>query len=371
LKIKTARNNLLNPIAAVIGAIQQKQTLPTLTGVLIQARSDGTVFTGTDLEIQLTAKTDLIPEAEGGWSIPAKRLHDILRVLPDDADVTLAVEKDGKTTLRSGRSRFVLKALPECDYPNLLDIPYGGTISIAQGNLKKAITATAYAMAVQDARYYLNGLSLECSSTKLTVCATDGHRLAVTSIKNAEIQVDEDQSMILPNKSIGALMKLLDEDSEEQVTVLLGKNHVRVNSGSLFLVAKLINGEFPNYKRVIPREPPSNVLVSREELLGLLRRVSLLLNAKSNNGLEITFNSGSLSARATNTDNEEANDEISVEYNNGLFVSGYNYRYLQDAVQAIDGKSLKWSFSGPLNSILIEDADTPDAGLHVIMPMRL
>lgn len=371
MKIKTARNNLLNPVASVIGAVRQKQTLPVLTGVLIQAHSDGTVFTGTDLEIQLTARTEIVPEVEGGYVIPARRLHDILRALPDDADVTLTVEDDGKTILRSGRSRFVLNSFPEAEYPNIADIPYDGTITIAQGAFKKAIAATSYAMAVQDVRYYLNGLSLECSPEKLTLCATDGHRLAMNSLKNAEIQITEAQSVILPNKSIGALMKLLDEDSEERVTVQLSKNHVRIDNGPLFLMAKLIDGKFPDYQRVVPRNPPCKALVSKEELLGLLQRVSLLLNAKSNQGLEVTFDSGLLSARASSTDNEEANDEISVVYDDGKFVEGYNYRYLQEAVQALEGKSLKWSFSDPGDAILIEDVDTPDAGLHAIMPMRL
>jgi len=366
MKLEVKREQLLKPLQYVIGAVERRQTLPILTNALLIAREQDLTMTATDLEVELSARIELPVETPGEITLPARRLHDILRALPEDATVVLSSEGD-KATVRCGRSRFTLVTLPAADFPTLEDLPFEGDIRLHQGALRGMIERTHFAMAQQDVRYYLNGLLLETAPGVLRLVATDGHRLAFQELKT-EVDVAETRQVIVPRKGILELLRLL-ADSDAEVVLSLGVNHIQLVLGEIRFISKLIDGKFPDYQRVIPREAGRAVIADRIALRSALARTGIVLNDKTQ-GISLQLEDWILRAKARNTDQEEAEEEVEINYNGGALEIGFNVAYLLDALGALNGELAKLSFSDAASSCLIEEAET-EGGRHVIMPMRL
>jgi DNA polymerase-3 subunit beta len=366
MKLEAKREQLLKPLQHVIGAVERRQTLPILTNVLLTAREQDLTMTATDLEVELSARTELPVETSGEITLPARRLHDILRAFPEDATVILSSEGD-KATVRCGRSRFTLVTLPATDFPTLEDLPFEGDIRLRQGALRGMIERTHFAMAQQDVRYYLNGLLLETAPGALRLVATDGHRLAFQELETA-VEVAETRQIIVPRKGILELLRLL-ADSEAEVVLNLGVNHIRLVLGEICFTSKLIDGKFPDYQRVIPRDGGRVVIADRMALRSALARTGIVLNDKTQ-GIRLQLEDWILRAQAQNSDQEEAEEEVEINYSGGPMEIGFNVAYLLDALGALNGELAKLSFSDAASSCLIEEAEG-EGSRHVIMPMRL
>lgn len=366
MKLEAKREHLLKPLQHVIGAVERKQTLPILTNVLLTARERELTLTATDLEVELSVRVELPVDTPGEITLPARKLHDILRALPEDATVTLTVEGD-KATVRCGRSRFTLVTLPASDFPTLEDLPFTGDIHLPQGTLRSLIERTHFAMAQQDVRYYLNGLLLEVGPGVLRVVATDGHRLAFQELRT-EVDVAETRQVIVPRKGVLELLRLL-ADSEVEAVLGLGANHIRLAMGDIRFTSKLIDGKFPDYQRVIPPEGGRILIADRMVLRSALARAGIVLNDKSQ-GIRLQLEDWVLRAQAQNSEQEEAEEEIEINYSGGPMEIGFNVAYLLDALGALGGELAKLSFTDAASSCLIEEAEG-GGSKHVVMPMRL
>ncbi|HRD64575.1 MAG TPA: DNA polymerase III subunit beta [Candidatus Competibacter sp.] len=366
MKLEAKREQLLKPLQHVIGAVERRQTLPILSNVLLTARERELTLTATDLEVELSVRAELPVDTPGDITLPARKLHDILRALPEDGTVTLSVEGE-KATVRCGRSRFTLVTLPAIDFPTLEDLPFGGAICLAQGTLRNLIERTHFAMAQQDVRYYLNGLLLEVGPGVLRVVATDGHRLAFQELRT-EVDVAETRQVIVPRKGVLELLRLL-ADSEAEVVLGLGANHIRLTMGDIRFTSKLIDGKFPDYQRVIPRDGGRIVIADRAVLRSALARAGIVLSDKTQ-GIRLQLDDWILRAQAQNSEQEEAEEEIEINYSGGPMEIGFNVAYLLDALGALNGELAKLSFTDAASSCLIEESEGGNSK-HVIMPMRL
>lgn len=369
MKLEAKREQLLKPLQQVIGAVERRQTLPILSNVLLAADARELTLTATDLEVELSAIAAVAAEVPGQITIPARKLHDILRALPEEGGISLSVE-EGKATVRCGRSRFMLATLPASDFPTLEDLPFSGDIRLPQGVLRRLIERSHFAMAQQDARYYLNGLLLEAQPGLLRLVATDGHRLALQElpVTVAAAEADGPRQLIAPRKSVLELLRLL-TDSEAEATLQWGANHLRVMLGDVRITSKLIDGKFPDYQRVIPQAGSRVVLADRLALRDALARASLVLTDKTQ-GVRLELDNWILRVQARNPDQEEAEEEVEINYDGGPLEIGFNGAYLLDALGALSGELARLSFSDAASSCLIEEAEG-NGGQHVIMPMRL
>jgi DNA polymerase III subunit beta len=357
---------LLKPLQHVIGAVERRQTLPILSNVLLRATEHELTLTATDLEVELSTRAELSADGAGAITLPARKLHDILRALPDEGTVALTVESE-KATVRCGRSRFTLATLPAGDFPTLEDLPFAGSIHLPQRALRTLIERTHFAMAQQDVRYYLNGLLLEVGPGLLRVVATDDHRLAFQEFQT-EVDIAETRQVIVPRKGVMELMRLL-ADSEAEVVLKLGTNHLQATIDDIRLTSKLIDGKFPDYQRVIPREGSKVVITDRIALRNALARTGLVLSDKTQ-GIRLQLENWILRTQAQNPDQEEAEEEVEINYSGDALEIGFNGSYLLDALGALGGELAKLSFADSGSSCLIEEAEG-HGGKHVIMPMRL
>jgi DNA polymerase-3 subunit beta len=366
MKIVTQRDTLLKPLQQVGGVVERRQTLPILANVLISAGNGKINITATDLEVEMKTTAEVDCDEEMDFTLPARKLIDICRALPEDAEIQLTVENE-RSTLRSGRSRFTLGVLPAQDYPAIEPAACSNRFSVTQNLLKRLIEKTQFAMAQQDVRYYLNGMLLEVKDSTIRTVATDGHRLA-TSQAECQIEDQTDVQVIMPRKAVLELSRLL-SDSEEKVDVEVSSNHIRISMQDASFTSKLIDGKFPDYKRVIPAQSEKLILASRDELKQALQRTSILSNEKYR-GIRFQFNSGMLQLLAHNPEQEEAEEELEINYDGEELVIGFNVGYLIEVLSVIDTDQVRLSLNDANSSCLIQSADSDD-DKYVIMPMRL
>ena len=370
MKLKTTREILLHPLQQIVGVVERRQTLPILSNVLLVAEPGKLELTTTDLEVQLVGRAAPDVLDAGRATIPARKLMDICRALPDEAGIELNV-KDERATLKAGRSRFTLATLPADDYPKLESPADAQCFDISQVTLKRLIEQTQFAMAQQDVRYYLNGLMLEVAEGCIRTVATDGHRLAMCEADN-KTAVTETLQVIVPRKGVVELGRLL-ETSDENVRVCLGKNHLHVTLPDIALTSKLIDGRFPDYHRVIPRAGDKELVADRVALREALARISILSNEKYK-GVRLQFSGNSLKLSANNPDQEEAEEELEVNFSGGDLEIGFNVRYLLDALAAVDSDEVNVSLTDSNSSCLIQAAAATGSSSqcrYVVMPMRL
>jgi DNA polymerase-3 subunit beta len=367
MKFSISREALLKPLNLAAGVVERRQTLPILSNVLLALSDQRLSITGTDLEVELIGHVDLeqTPESGGEVTVPARKLVDICKSLPDGSQLEFNLD-DQRLVIRSGRSRFTLSTLPASDYPSVDEGQGGIELQLKQGDLKRLIERTGFAMAQQDVRYYLNGMLWETRDSRLRTVATDGHRLAMCTLQH-ELTV-ADMQVILPRKGVLELSRLLmDEDGD--VAVVIGSNHFRANTGSFQFTSKLVDGKFPDYERVLPRGSNKIVYADREELRHALTRASILSNEKYR-GIRLTLSPGQVRILANNPEQEEAEEEISVDYQGDGLEIGFNVSYLLDVLSVLRDRNVKLSMADSNSSALLQEAEDGDS-LYVVMPMRL
>ena len=370
MKFTIKRDDLLSPLQLVAGAVERRQTMPILANLLFVIADDTLSITGTDLEVEIVVR--LAPESTTGVAdnitLPAKKLVDICRSLPSGATIEFAMDNDQRMIVKSGRSRFTLSTLPANDFP-VTDVSEGDTsFTCAQGLIKRLVDRTSFAMAQQDVRYYLNGLLWELENNQLRCVATDGHRLAMCTCE-LDIQVPVKRQLILPRKGVVELSRLLGSD-ESPIKVILGSHHMRLETKEYTLTSKLVDGKFPDYQRVLP-EGGHNILVgNREELKQTFARTAILSNEKYR-GVRLTLTDGLLTVVANNPEQEEAEEEVSVDYSGDKIEIGFNVSYLQDITNVLDSDSIKMTLSDANSSALLENPESGGDAAYVVMPMRL
>ncbi|MFV9684321.1 DNA polymerase III subunit beta [Pseudomonas sp. NY15367] len=361
------REALLKPLQLVAGVVERRQTLPVLSNVLLVVEGQQLSLTGTDLEVELVGRVTLEEAAEPGEiTVPARKLMDICKSLPSDALIDIRVD-DQKLLVKAGRSRFTLSTLPANDFPTVEEGPGSLTFNLPQAKLRRLIERTSFAMAQQDVRYYLNGMLLEVQSGMLRAVATDGHRLAMCSME-ATIQQEGKHQVIVPRKGILELARLLTEQDAE-VAIVLGQHHIRANTGEFTFTSKLVDGKFPDYERVLPRGGDKLVLADRQGLREAFSRTAILSNEKYR-GIRLTLAAGLLKIQANNPEQEEAEEEIVVDYNGGGLEIGFNVSYLLDVLGVMGTEQVRLILSDSNSSALLQEADNDDSA-YVVMPMRL
>ncbi|GAA0373056.1 DNA polymerase III subunit beta [Bowmanella denitrificans] len=367
MKFTISRENFLQPLQLVAGAVERRHTLPILSNVLIKV-SEGTLWlTGTDLEVELISNMSLVGDSEDGEiTVPAKKLLDIVKGFSDSTDVEFHLEGN-KALLKSGRGRYSLSTLPATEYPNLEDWQGEVEFEISQSQLKKLIDSTHFSMAQQDVRYYLNGMSLETENGIIRTVATDGHRLALCRIQYEGTALP-DRQVIVPRKGVMEISRLIEND-DKQLKVQIGANHIRIFSTDFIFTSKLVDGRFPDYRRVLPKDGDKLVEASKEILKQAFSRASILSNEKFR-GVRLNLATGELKITANNPEQEEAEEIVDVNYEGANLEIGFNVAYLIDVLNALSSENVKISLSDSNSSALIEDAKD-DSALYVIMPMRL
>jgi DNA polymerase-3 subunit beta len=366
--VKTTRETLLKPLQSVAGIIERRHTLPILSNVLITRGDDRLSFVATDIEIEIsaTAAADATGEAKA-LTVGARKLLDILRALPEGAEVTMALA-DRRLQMRSGKSRFQLQTLPPEDFPRLAG-PEGAPVAfeLPQRALKSVLALVQYAMAQQDIRYYLNGLLMMVDAGELRVVATDGHRLAVATRELAARDLGK-QEVIIPRKTILELAKLL-QDTEEPVSIELSGSQARFRFDGILLASKLVDGKFPDYQRVIPTAHPKHLTIGRQTLGAALQRAAILTNDKFR-GVRWVLGDGSLKITCTNTEQEEAQEELELDYKGDALDIGFNVGYLLDVLNNLDMEEIEVSLGDANSSALITVPGRKDFK-YVVMPMRI
>lgn len=367
MKFVVSREALLKPLQLVSGVVERRQTLPVLSNVLMVLNEDQLALTGTDLEVEIVGRLQLSQPGESGeLTLPARKLLDICKSLPEGSDIEFTQEEQ-RMVVKSGRSRFTLSCLPASDFPYVEDGPSDLQFSCAQQEIKRLIERTAFAMAQQDVRYYLNGMLWEVRSDHLRVVATDGHRMAMCT-RPVQVDTNETIQAILPRKGVLELSRLL-EDSDKPVEVSLSANHIRMGTGDYTFTSKLVDGKFPDYERVLPRGGDKVIYGSRTELKQAFGRTSILSNEKYR-GVRLLLSEGTMTIVANNPEQEEAEEEVSVDYSGDTLEVGFNVSYLLDVANVINHENIKITLSDSNSSALLEEPDNADS-LYVVMPMRL
>jgi len=360
---------LLAPLQSVSGIVEKRHTLPILSNVLLEKKADLLTLLATDIEIQITTTTSgAAGDGDGAVTVGARKLQDILRSLPDSAEVSLSLD-DKRLQVRAGKSRFTLQTLPAEDFPRMAltdgDLKI---ITVTQKQFRQLLAQTQFSMASQDVRYYLNGLLLLIDGNELRAVATDGHRLAYASMPLEGEAESSRQELILPRKTVLELSRLL-ADSDDPLLIELSSNQIRFKFGHINLVSKLIDGKFPDYERVIPATLKNVVALNRAALLQSMVRAAILTNEKFR-GVRLLLSTGSMKIMAANAEQEEAQEEIEIDYSGDAIDVGFNVGYLLDVLNNTSVETVEWGFNDPNSSALLSIPGN-ERFKYVVMPMRI
>lgn len=367
MKVTIHRATLLKPLQMISSIVERRQTLPILANVLITASEQFLFLKATDFEIELIGTVSLDkPAIPGATTVSARKLFDICRALPEDAILDFTLENE-QLIVRSDRSRFLLTTLPASEFPTIENSPFLTEFTLSQSKLKNLLSKTYFAMGQQDVRYYLNGTLIDINQGVMKCVATDGHRLAFSTIKD-DIPADAQAKVIIPRKSVIELMRFL-EDNSTQIKISIGESHFRVTAPDFTFTSKLINAQYPDYDRLIPRSVENSGVAGRDALKQALVRASILSNEKFR-GVRLQLDRELLRIMANNPEQEEAEELVHWNYQGEGVEIGFNVAYLLDVVSTIASNMIRWSFSDPNGGVLIE-SDEKDNSLYVVMPMRL
>jgi len=369
MRFEIPRDALLKPLLAISGVVEKRQTLPILANVLIQLENNRATFTGTDLEIQLTTDIQLEKSVDEPMelTLPARKLTDICRNLPEGSLITFSIEKN-RTVVRSGKSRFSLTQLIPQDFPSMDSITAVTEFSMTQGKLRKLLEKTHFCMANQDVRYYLNGMLWEVSGSKLNGVATDGHRLAISTIDLPGESSSPTRQVILPRKGVVELSRLMADEGD--ITISLGDAHLRVRGSDFHFTSKLVDGAYPDYDRVLPKGGTLEVRGDRNDLRQAFSRAAILSNEKYR-GVRLLLSENLLNIVANNPEQEEAQEEVTVSYTGTELEVGFNVNYILDVLNTLSSEEVVFILSDANSSALIQDPADQEGSSYVIMPMRL
>ncbi|PQJ65159.1 DNA polymerase III subunit beta [Vibrio jasicida] len=366
MKFTIERSHLIKPLQQVSGALGGRPTLPILGNLLLKVEDNVLSMTATDLEVELVSKVTLEGDFEAGSiTVPSRKFLDICRGLPDDSIITFVLEGD-RVQVRSGRSRFSLATLPANDFPNIEDWQSEVEVSLTQSDLRTLIEKTQFSMANQDVRYYLNGMLFEIDGTTLRSVATDGHRMAVSQ---TQLGADFAQKQIIvPRKGVQELVKLMDAP-EQPVVLQIGSSNVRAEVNNFIFTSKLVDGRFPDYRRVMPQSTNKTLEASCDELRQAFSRAAILSNEKFR-GVRVNLVGSEMRITANNPEQEEAEEMLDVTFEGDAIEIGFNVSYVLDVLNTLRCEKVRVSMSDANASALIENADD-DSAMYVVMPIRL
>ncbi len=382
MRLKIAKESLVNVLSHVVGAVERRHTLNILSNVKIQVTEQALTITGSDLEVELVASTPLIEGAclqAGETTVPARKLVDICKSLPNSALIDLQITEDQRCILKSGNSRFVLGTLPAEDYPLLSTENSQGTqVQVTERELKRLFEKTSFAMAVQDVRFYLTGTLLEIDQNQLRAVTTDGHRLALCETL-AQSTATQLVQAIVPRKAVGELQRLLSIE-DNQLVLLIGRELLNVTlqipqrdkelaNITVRISTKLIDGKFPDYRRVIPRGGDKMVTIAHDIFKQSLQRVAILSNEKLR-GVFLNFSTDSLQLRANNPEQDEAVEDLAIQYANKPMEMSFNAQYILEVLGVLDGDDVLMTMTEANQSVLVQDPLQQDQ-TYVVMPMRV
>ncbi len=366
MKFTIARSHLIKPLQQVSGTLGGRANLPILSHLLLQIEDGQLSITATDLEVELIGRLTLEGDCEAGSiTVPARKFLDICRGLPDDALLTVQLEGE-RISIRSGRSRFTLATLPASDFPNIEDWQSDINITITQAELRALIEKTQFSMANQDVRYYLNGMLFEIDGLTLRAVATDGHRMAVA--QTTITQALASKQIIVPRKGILELAKLLDAP-EQPVELQIGSANLRAEVNNFIFTSKLVDGRFPDYRRVLPQNTNKTLITGCDELRQAFSRAAILSNEKFR-GVRVNLAQDSMRITANNPEQEEAEELLDVDFSGDEIEIGFNVSYVIDVLNTLRCNQVRISMSDANASALIENCDD-DSAMYVVMPIRL
>ena len=365
--LKATQGKFLSVLQSVAGIVERRHTLPILANVLIRKTGDALQFTTSDLEIQIRTTSDLGGDA-GNFTttVGARKLIDILRTMPADQTVSLE-SSQSKLILKGGKSKFTLQSLPAEDFPLVQEsASFGPAFSVPQKTLKNLLEQVSFAMAVHDIRYYLNGILFVAEGKQLSLVATDGHRLAFSSAL-LDVEVPR-QEVILPRKTVIELQRLL-SDAEGAIEMQFANNQAKFSFDGMEFVTKLVEGKFPDYNRVIPKNHQNSITLGRQALLASLQRTAILTSDKFK-GVRLNIDPGTLRVASNNAEQEEAVDELDIDYNGDSIEIGFNVTYLIDVLTNMGQEMVKLELSDSNSSALFTIPDNATFK-YVVMPMRI
>ncbi len=365
--VKTHRDTLLRPLQIVSGIVERRHTLPILANILIRKDGERVSFLSTDIEVQITTHAQVgSGDDVMATTVAARKLLDILRALPDSNDVALTLSNK-RMTVQSGKSRFALQTLAAEEFPTVTQAEqYNAQVTLPQKTLKHLFNMVHFSMAQQDIRYYLNGLLLVVDGKNVIAVATDGHRLAFS-----QVETEEDfprQEVIIPRKTIMELQRLL-EENDDPVLLEIASNQVKLTFADIELISKLVEGKFPDYTRVIPKGYKNNFTIGRDQLLRSLQRAAIMTSDKFK-GVRCIVTPGSMKVSSTNADQEEAVEEIEIDYGGDSVDIGFNVTYLLDVLNNLKDDYVNIALGDANSSALITVPDKADFK-YVVMPMRI
>ena len=365
--MKATQDKVLSVLQSVAGIVERRHTLPILANVLIRKTGDSVQLTTSDLEIQIRTTASL--DGDSGsftTTVGARKLIDVLRTMPADQTVSLESSQN-KLILKGGKSRFTLQTLPAEDFPLVQEAPsFGPVFSVPQKTLKDLLNQVSFAMAVHDIRYYLNGILFVAEGKQLSLVATDGHRLAFAS-STLDVEVPR-QEVILPRKTVLELQRLL-SDAEGAIEMQFAGNQAKFSFGGMEFVTKLVEGKFPDYNRVIPKNHKNQVTLGRAPLLASLQRTAILTSEKFK-GVRLNIEPGTLRVASNNAEQEEAVDELDIDYGGDTIEIGFNVTYLIDALSNMNQEMVRMELADSNSSALITIPEN-STFKYVVMPMRI
>jgi len=371
MKLTIERGALLKSLAHVQSVVERRNTIPILSNVLLEAADSTLSLTATDMDLTIVERAAATVGGRGATTVAAHTFYDIVRKLPEGAQVQLESVGDGQVALKAGRSRFVLATLPKEDFPAMGagDMPH--QFAIAAKELRNLIDRTRFAISTEETRYYLNGIYLHAAMAGdvkvLRAVATDGHRLARFEMPLPAGAADI-PGIIVPRKAVGELRKLLDE-ADDRVEVALSDAKIRFAFSEVTLTSKLIDGTFPDYQRVIPTGNDKVMEVPKREFADAVDRVSTISSEKSR-AVKLSLKAGSLTLSASSPESGSASEELEVKYGGGGIEIGFNSRYLLDITQQIEGEGAQFALADAASPTLVRDVADASA-LYVLMPMRV
>jgi len=371
MRATVERSHLLRSLSHVHRVVERRNTIPILSNVLLHADGAQLTLKATDLDLEVTETVAAEVGLAGGTTVAAHILHDIVRKLPDGAEVSLDSGEGAQLALKSGRSRFTLQVLPEVDFPDLTTGEFPTRFVLPAAALKKLIDRTQFAISTEETRYYLNGIYLHAVTVAgkpmLRAVATDGHRLAQSQMEAPEGS-ESMTGVIVPRKAVGEIQKLV-EAPDAEVTVELSDTKIRVTIGNVVLTSKLIDGTFPDYARVIPQANDKVLRVDRSEFAGSVDRVSTI-SSERGRAVKLALSEGKMVLSVNNPDSGSAEEELGAEYGAEALEIGFNARYLLDVTGQLESGTAEFRFADPGSPTLILDDGASDA-LYVLMPMRV
>lgn len=361
MKLTIPQPELAKALSFAVSAIEKRQTLAILSNLLVRTSGNQVSFTGTDLEIENYVEVGASVDRQGEITVPARKLNDIVKSTPQDLDITLAVNNNGKLIVKSGRSRFTLSTLPASGFPYIEINQDSANVKFGSDGLLKAIKSCSACMADGDVRYYLNGMLFEISLGSFNIVATDGHRLAKSVIPS---ECEDDARAIIPRKAVPEIQKMLEHSGSPSIDI--SKTHIVVKNGGMRVVSKLVDGKYPDYERVIPKNNQDTTIVNRQELVNGCGRGLILANEKYR-GLRLGFSSGELMIMGNNPDQEQAEEIIPCRHDGPDKELGINGKYLLDALAPIQSENVTISNGDLDRAIMMQDENLT----MVVMLMRL